>query len=416
MTRDDLVECAALLHAVRQGELDRLVSHDAPLDVLSQQIVAEASTSDWREDDLFGLVRRAWPYRALERESFDSVVGMLADGITTRRGRRGALIHRDEVQRRVTGRRSARLVAMTSGGAIPENADYRVVLDPEELFIGTLNEDFAIESNIGDIFQLGNRSWQVLQVGTGVVRVADAHGAPPSLPFWLGEAPARSAELSASVSELRRQLADRLVAGGPDRTTALRWLTDEVGLAAAAAEQIVDLLRGVAADSRRPADRGHDRPRAVLRRIGRDATGAARAVRQPCQSRVGARAQKALLPPVQLRAAGRRLGGCAAAVARPAALVSARRRVSLPAPEHRQGRADSSVSGRAGVSNPLAVERHRVACRAAESRGQEGARAPAADAGRRSAGRGLSRRRGVPGEHPGRPADSGSPAGQPDGA
>ena len=121
---------------------------------------------------------------------------MLADGFTTRRGRRGALIHRDEVQRRVTGRRSARLIAMTSGGAIPENADYRVVLDPEDLFIGTLNEDFAIESNAGDIFQLGNSSWRILQVGAGVVRVADARGAPPSLPFWLGEAPARSAELS----------------------------------------------------------------------------------------------------------------------------------------------------------------------------------------------------------------------------
>jgi ATP-dependent Lhr-like helicase len=210
MTRDDLVECAALLRAVRQGELDRIVPHDAPLDVLAQQIVAEASSVDCREDDLFGLVTRAWPYRGLEREPFDAVVRMLADGFTTRRGRRGALIHRDEVQRRVTGRRSARLIAMTSGGAIPENADYRVVLDPEELFIGTLNEDFAIESNAGDIFQLGNSSWRILQVGAGVVRVADARGAPPSLPFWLGEAPARSAELSVAVSDLRHQLADRL--------------------------------------------------------------------------------------------------------------------------------------------------------------------------------------------------------------
>ena len=255
-------------------------------------------------------------------------------------------------------------------------------------------------------------------MAAGVVRVADAHGAPPSLPFWLGEAPARSAELSAAVSELRRQLADRLVARAgptiPTRGALAAWTMP--ASRRHRAEQIVDLLRGVAADSRRPADRGHDRAREVLRRIGRDATGAACAVRQPCQSRVGAGAAKALLPPVQLRAAGRRVGGRAAAVARPAALVSARRRVSLPAPEHRQGRADSGVSGRAGVSDPLAVERHRVACRAEESRGQEGARAAAADAGRRSAGGGLSRRRGVPGEHPGRPADPGSPAGQPDGA
>jgi ATP-dependent Lhr-like helicase len=239
MTRDDLVECAALLRAVRQGELDRIVPHDAPLDVLAQQIVAEASSVDCREDDLFGLMTRAWPYRRLERESFAGVVRMLADGFTTRRGRRGALIHRDEVQHRVTGRRSARLIAMTSGGAIPENADYRVVLDPEELFIGTLNEDFAIESNAGDIFQLGNTSWRILQVGSGVVRVADARGAPPSLPFWLGEAPARSAELSIAVSDLRQQLADRLAAGGPDVSAPVRWLMEDAGLDTAAAEQIV---------------------------------------------------------------------------------------------------------------------------------------------------------------------------------
>jgi ATP-dependent Lhr-like helicase len=202
-SRDDLVECAALLRSVQRGELDRIVVHDAPLDVLAQQIVAESSCADYAEDDLFDLVRRAWPYRALERKEFDAVMAMVADGFATKRGRRGALVHRDEVNGNVRGRRGARMLAITSGGAIPEVADYRVVLEREETFIGTLNEDFAIESTAGDIFQLGNASWRVLQVGSGTVRVADAHGAPPNIPFWLGEAPARSDELSRAVSDLR---------------------------------------------------------------------------------------------------------------------------------------------------------------------------------------------------------------------
>src|SRR3954469_13185161 len=212
-TRDDLVECAALLRAVRRGELDAIVSHDAPLDVLAQQVVAETACRDYGEDELFALVTRAWPYRALDRKSFDAVVAMTADGFTTRRGRRSALVHRDEVNGRLRGRRGARLTAIASGGAIPEVADYRVVLDPGETFIGTLNEDFAIESHAGDIFQLGNASWQILQVATGVVRVADAHGAPPTIPFWLGEAPARSDELSRAVSDLRADVEVRLNAG-----------------------------------------------------------------------------------------------------------------------------------------------------------------------------------------------------------
>ncbi len=167
VSRDDLMECAALLRSVRRGELDAIVQHDAPLDVLAQQIVAESAASDVggnAETDLFALARRAWPYRALARADFDAVVTMAAEGYSTRRGRRAALLHRDEVHGTVRGRRGARLLAQTSGGAIPEVADYRVLLDPGETFIGTLNEDFAIESNAGDIFQLGNASWQILQV------------------------------------------------------------------------------------------------------------------------------------------------------------------------------------------------------------------------------------------------------------
>src|SRR5438105_9263304 len=235
VSRDDLVECAALLRSVRKGELDRIVAYDAPLDVLAQQIVAESSCADYSEDEMFGLVRRAWPYRDLQRSDFDAVVKMVSEGFATKRGRRAALVHRDEVNSKVRGRRGSRLLAITSGGAIPEVADYRVLLEPHDTFIGTLNEDFAIESAAGDIFQLGNASWQILKVGSGTVRVADAKGAPPTLPFWLGEAPARSDELSRSVSDLRRD-----VASGFSRT--VDDLIADIGLSREAAEQILSYL------------------------------------------------------------------------------------------------------------------------------------------------------------------------------
>ncbi|HYE84861.1 MAG TPA: DEAD/DEAH box helicase, partial [Vicinamibacterales bacterium] len=239
-TRDDLAECVALLAAVRRGELDRLIELDEPLDVLAQQIVAETASREWHEAELFDLVRRAWPYRALSREDFDAVVRMLSEGFTTRRGRRAGLVHRDEVHGRLLAKRSARLTALTSGGAIPDVADYRVVLDPDETFLGTLNEDFAIESNAGDIFQLGNASWRILQVAAGTVRVADAHGAPPTIPFWLGEAPGRTAELSSIVADLRRQVEPMLLAG--DRDRALAWLIEQTGTSHDAAVQVVDYL------------------------------------------------------------------------------------------------------------------------------------------------------------------------------
>ncbi len=269
LSRDDLVETLALLRAIRRGSLDCIVSHDQPLDVLAQQLVAETACREYTEDDLFALVRQAWPYRALERAAFDQAVAMIAEGFTTRRGRRGALVHRDEVHHRLRGRRGARMLALTSGGAIPEVADYRVVLEPDDTFIGTLNEDFAIESMAGDIFQLGNASWRVLQVATGVMRVADAKGAPPNIPFWLGEAPARSDELSREVSDLRADIERHLKrdvddggamsnnASGHGRTEVLRqetrvsatveWLRAETGVDAAAAQQAVDYIAGTAA-------------------------------------------------------------------------------------------------------------------------------------------------------------------------
>jgi ATP-dependent Lhr-like helicase len=182
--------------------------------VLAQQITAEASCDEYGEEELFALARRAWPYRDLARGDFDAVVRMLSEGFATARGRRAALVHRDEVHLRLRGRRGSRMLALTSGGAIPEVADYRVIVEPEDTFVGTLNEDFAIESNAGDIFQLGNTSWQISQVVAGTVRVRDAQGAPPTIPFWLGEAPARSDELSRAVSDLRADVEPRLSTGG----------------------------------------------------------------------------------------------------------------------------------------------------------------------------------------------------------
>lgn len=238
LSRDDLVECVALLRAVREGLLDRIRMFEKPLDVLAQQIVAEVAAEEWSEDDLFELFRRAYPYRFLQRKEFGEVVEMLATGFTTRRGRRGALVHHDAVNRRLRGRRGSRLRAITCGGTIPDTGDYRVVLDPEGLFLGTVNEDFAIESLPGDIFQLGNTSWRILKVENGVVRVADAQGEPPSVPFWLGEAPGRSDELSDAVSRLRGDLESLY----GQRERAIEWLAGEGGLARPVAEQVVTYL------------------------------------------------------------------------------------------------------------------------------------------------------------------------------
>jgi ATP-dependent Lhr-like helicase len=243
-TRDELVECAALLDCVRRGELDALRVPIAPLDVLAQQIVAEvASCGECDEGELHSLVRRAWPYAKLAREDFAAVVRMLAEGFTTRQGPRSAWLHRDAVHGRLRPRRGAHLTALTSGGTIPDTGDYTVVLEPEALMVGTVNEDFAVESLAGDVFQLGNTSYRILRIEPGRVRVEDAKGAPPSIPFWLGEAPGRSDELSAGVSRLRAEVERRLAAdAGRGRDAARDWLVSRVGLDDAAALQIVDYL------------------------------------------------------------------------------------------------------------------------------------------------------------------------------
>jgi ATP-dependent Lhr-like helicase len=226
LTRDQLIECAALVRAARRGEIDRLALRNAPLDVLAQQIVAICACEEQDEDRLFALCRRAASYAALDRDDFDQVVDMLAEGIATTRGRYAARLHRDAVGRRLKARRGSRLAALTSGGAIPDNASYEVVLEPDETTIGSLDEDFAIESMAGDVILLGNSSWRIRRIESGRVRVEDAQGAPSTIPFWLGEGPARTVELSAELSAVRQGVADRL----HDPDTATAWLMAETGL------------------------------------------------------------------------------------------------------------------------------------------------------------------------------------------
>ncbi len=277
-SRDDLIECAALLDCVRRGELDALRIPSAPLDVLAQQIVAEVACREWGEDELFDLVRCAQPYAQLERARYDAILRMLAEGYSTRNGVRGSYLHRDAATRSLRGRRGGKLAAVTSGGTIPDNADYTVLLEPQGQSVGTVNEDFAVESLAGDVFQLGNTSYRIMKIEAGKVRVEDAHGAAPNIPFWLGEAPGRSDELSAGVARLRAEIEHQLAEpvpparvraksktlkpagaspGGDDNPAsgtmlprdggaaldrAVAWLDEHLGLSEDAARQIVDYL------------------------------------------------------------------------------------------------------------------------------------------------------------------------------
>jgi ATP-dependent Lhr-like helicase len=235
LTRDEPVQTAAAVRAIRRGQLDRIRPAEQPLDILAQQMVATVAAEEIGEDELFALMRRATSYRNLERTDFEAVLEMLSEGVSTRRGRRSSHLHRDRVNRRLRGRRGARLAAMTSGGAIPDTADYEVVEEPTEARVGTVNEDFAIESMRGDIFLLGNHSWRIRRVENGRVRVEDAGQTPPTIPFWVGEAPARTAELSAAVAELREGVRTRL----SDPAEAISWLVAHCGIDAGGAEQIV---------------------------------------------------------------------------------------------------------------------------------------------------------------------------------
>ena len=283
LSRDELVECTALLDAVRAGELDRLQVPEAPLDVLCQQIVAEVASGERGEAELFSLVRRAWPYRDLPGPTWREVLQMLSDGIATRRGRQSAYLHRDAVNGRLRARRGARLTAITCGGAIPQNADYQVVLEPQGNPVGTLNEDFAVESLAGDIFQLGNTSYRILRVEAGKVRVEDAAGQPPTIPFWLGEAPARSDELSTAVSALRSEVDAAITRMDPATVEAcITRLRENHQLGATAARQLAEYLATA------KAALGHlpTRERLVIERFFDEAGGMQLVIHSPFGARV----------------------------------------------------------------------------------------------------------------------------------
>ncbi len=238
LTRDEMLECAALSRALRRGNLDTFAIPSWPLDVMAQQMVAACACEDWDEDALFELCRRAYPYRNLPRNKFDQVVASLSQGFAPRQGRNGAHLHRDGINHKVKGRRGARLAALTSGGAIPDNADYDVVADPDGSFVGTVNEDFAIESMAGDVFLLGNTPWKIRRVESGRVRVEDAQGNLPTIPFWLGEAPGRTWELSDEITQLRDGIDRRL--DNPQQAEA--WLASEAGVSREVARQLVAYL------------------------------------------------------------------------------------------------------------------------------------------------------------------------------
>lgn len=243
-TRDELIECAALVYAIREEDLDQLILPQEPLDILAQQIVATCATDDWREDELFALVKRAYAYKNLSHETFNSILEMLSEGIAGSRSRYGAYLFRDQINGMVKARRGARLTAITSGGAIPENGLFSVISEPTGVMVGTLDEDFAVESNRGDIILLGTTSWRInrIESGTGRVMVEDAHGAPPSVPFWRGEAPARTQELSLQVSNLRQKISDLLPEINGKKDIAQKWLIQHCGLNETSANQIIEYI------------------------------------------------------------------------------------------------------------------------------------------------------------------------------
>ena len=243
-TRDELIECAALVRSIGAGELDRLEIPEAPLDILAQQMVAAVACEEFGEDELFNLARATYPYRNLPRADFDAVLEMLTEGIASSRGHSGAYLHRDQVNHRLRPRRGARLAAITSGGAIPDSAQYLVVAEPEGATVGSLDEDFAIESLAGDVFLLGTTSWRIRRIEPGRVRVEDAHGAAPTIPFWTGEAPGRTAELSEEISRVRQEISHRVDESAPDpNEAAVSLLTSECGLNRLGAEQAVEYVR-----------------------------------------------------------------------------------------------------------------------------------------------------------------------------
>ena len=247
-TRDDLLEQAALIRKMRAGELDKLEIPPQPIDVLMQQIVACCGAESWEEDTLYNVLHRAYPYRDLTRERFDELIHLLHEGIESSRGRYGAYLLRDGIQRQLHPRRGARMIAISNGGSIPDAALFSVILQPEGVQIATLDEHFAVDSSPGDVVLLGNTSWRIQRIeAAGRVLVEDAHGASPTLPFWFGEAPQRTAVLCDGVGELREQISSRtpnvppgyISPAQPEVAAATAWLMEECGVCASGAQQLI---------------------------------------------------------------------------------------------------------------------------------------------------------------------------------
>tara|TARA_R110002111_G_scaffold257026_1_gene324897 strand:- start:24922 stop:29511 length:4590 start_codon:yes stop_codon:yes gene_type:complete len=239
LSRDELLESMALVRSIKQGILDTVRMPEAPIDILAQQITAEVACQEWNTDELFELVTRAYSYRNLKRADFESTIQFLSEGISSTAGRSRVYLHHDQVQNRVRSRKNARLVSTMNGGAIPEVASYRVVTEDDQTVVGSVDEDFAVESMAGDIFLLGNTSWQIRYVRGGDVTVVDAHGAPPSIPFWFGEAPGRSLELSTEISRLREELEQQIE--NPEQ--AIGWLVRETNADEWGSKQIVEYVQ-----------------------------------------------------------------------------------------------------------------------------------------------------------------------------
>ncbi len=402
LTRDELVECVALLCAVRSGKLDLLHPQEHPLDVLAQQLVAEvAGEGEWTERGLLELVRRAAPYAALTDDQYESVIELVCEGIMTGRGRRGAHLHRDGVNGLLRPRRGARMAALMSGGAIPETGDYRVVLDPDGVTVGSVHEDFAVEATIGDIFLLGTHSWQVKKVEVGTVRVHDAGQLPPTIPFWLGEAPARTMELSAEVSKLREVVEERLQAhdeAGARTLVRERAVTSEV-----VADQVVSyLVAGLGALGALPTQH-----RLIVERFFDDSEGTQLVIHAPYGGAINrayrARPAQALLRVVRLRAPG--LGGRRHRVAltrAPAQLPVDSGAIDAAEPSGRGG-LDPGALGAPDVRSALAVEPQPFPRRPALAQRAAAPHPPPADGGRRPSGGDVAGARRLPGERGARP-------------
>ena len=250
-TRDDLLEQAALVRKLGKGELDRLEIPPQPIDVLMQQIVAACGAEPWQKKPLYEILRRAYPYRNLTWEQYEEIIAILGNGIEASRGRYGAYLLHDGIHGELHPRRGARMIAISNGGAIPDTALFNVILQPDNVQIATLDEHFAVDSSPGDVILLGNNSWRVQRIeAAGQVHVEDAHGAPPSVPFWTGEAPQRTDVLSDGVSDLRSAISERtrnlspefISPAQPEVVSATGWLMEECGVCQWGAQQLVSYI------------------------------------------------------------------------------------------------------------------------------------------------------------------------------